>query len=328
MYNDLDIGIIGFGPQGRKISNIVYKKFKKKIIIFSSKNDLNKKKYYQTNIIKDLKKCKIIFICSPNSTHYKYLEYFKDSANYIFCEKPPFNEINEYKKLKKFSSICKKKIYFNFNYLFSEQYKILKRKLQTRGVGDLIDVNISIGNGISFKKNLANTWRSNDKSIFTGIVGNLGIHYINLLSNLLGEIKISDIQLNRIGNFKIPDTAIINISSKKKVTSRIFLTYASPYNQNIKATFSNSIIEICNKKVVEYYPRDTFDKNNNYTKPKKKIIYNTKANSIWSSTLNKSVEYFFSHIKRKTFFPIRNFETNINQVKIILTKINEKNKFK
>ena len=328
MHNDLDIGILGYGSQGSKISQIVHNRIKKKILIFSSKKRSNTKAYIFTKKLFLLKKCKIIFICSPSFTHYKYLEYFKNTAEYIFCEKPPFNKISEYRKLKKFSKKNKKKIYFNFNYLFSDQYKILKRKLLSNKIGNLIDINISIGNGISFNKKLINNWRSNNDSIFTGIIGNLGIHYINLLTDLLGDVEISDIKLKKVGNFKIPDTVLINTYSKKNITSRIFLTYASPFHQNIKATFSNSIVEICNQKIIEYYPRDTFDKYNRFIKPKKKILYNKKSNSIWRDTLNKSVEYFLSHAMKKKFFSDKKFEINIEQVKIILDKLHGKRRFK
>ena len=37
MHNDLDIGILGYGSQGSKISQIVHNRIKKKILIFSSK---------------------------------------------------------------------------------------------------------------------------------------------------------------------------------------------------------------------------------------------------------------------------------------------------
>ena len=195
-------------------------------------------------------------------------------------------------------------------------------------MGNLIDINISIGNGISFKKKLINSWRSNNDSIFTGIIGNLGIHYINLLTDLLGDVKITDIKLKKVGNFRIPDTVLINTNSKKNITSRIFLTYASPFHQNIKVTFSNSIVEICNQKIIEYYPRDTFDKYNRFIKPKKKILYNKKSNSIWRDTLSKSIEYFLSHAMKKKFFSDKKFETNIEQVKIILDKLHGKRRFK
>ena len=325
MYNDLEIGVLGLGAQGAKISKIIYKKFKKKILVYSSKKNLEIQKFVQTDKIAHLKKCKVIFICTPNFTHFKYLDYYKKTAQYIFCEKPPINKISEYKKLKKFPKKYKKKIYFNFNYLFSDKYRILKKKYQSKKTEKLIDISISVGNGISFKKKLLSNWRSNDKNIFSGIVGNIGIHYINLLEDLIGNIKINFIEFKKIGKFELPDTVIISISNKKNITGRIFLTYASPFHQNIKAIFSNSIIEIDNDKIIEYYPRNTFDKKNRFIKPKQKIIYNKKSSSIWNNTLKKSVEYFLVCVKKKKSFQYKKFDSNLDEALMIIKKMNEKN---
>ena len=325
MYNDLDIGILGHGDQGKKILKIISKKYKKKIIVYTSKANLVSKEFYNTNRIEALNKCKIIFICTPNHTHFQYLNYFKETAKYIFCEKPPCNNINEYRKLKNFSRKHKQKIYFNFNYLFSDYYKVLKKKYLSKKIGKLIDISISVGNGVSFKTNLLKNWRSNSKNIFSGIIGNLGIHYLNLLRDFLGNIQINQVEYKKIGKFKIPDTVLISATNNKKITGRILLTYASPFHQNIKAVFSNSIIEVDNEKIVEYCPRDSFDKNHKYIKPKKVIVYNKKSPSIWSHTLNKSVEFFLKIISKKKKFSYQKFDSNLEDVKIILDNIDEKN---
>lgn len=325
MYNDLDIGILGYGDQGKKILKIISKKYKKKILLFTIKTNQESKEFYHTNRIEVLNKCKIIFICTPNHTHFQYLNYFKETAKYIFCEKPPCNNINEYRKLKNFSIKYKKKIYFNFNYTFSEYYKILKKKYLSKKIGKLIDISISVGNGISFKNNLLNNWRSNSKTIFSGIIGNLGIHYLNLLRDLLGNIQINQIEFKKVGKFKIPDTVLISFTNNKKVSGRILLTYASPFHQNIKAIFSNSVIEIDNEKIIEYYPRDSFDRNYKYIKPKQVIIYKKKSTSIWSHTLNRSVEFFLKTISKRKNFSYQQFDSSLEDVKIALENLHAKN---
>jgi len=56
-------------------------------------------KVFNTNLVGTfniLKKCKIIFILSPNHTHFKYIAKFHKDK-YIFCEKPPVNSIPGFK---------------------------------------------------------------------------------------------------------------------------------------------------------------------------------------------------------------------------------------
>ena len=56
MHNDLDIGILGYGSQGSKISQIVHNRIKKKILIFSSKKKSNTRTYIFTKKLFLLKK--------------------------------------------------------------------------------------------------------------------------------------------------------------------------------------------------------------------------------------------------------------------------------
>ena len=73
--------------------------YKENIIIYK-KNKFKATDKLYTNNQKDLLKCNIIFILSPNNTHYYFLEKFNKNK-YIFCEKPPVNKYKELLKLSK-----------------------------------------------------------------------------------------------------------------------------------------------------------------------------------------------------------------------------------
>ena len=91
-----------------------------------NKNNLktiNRNVNYVFNL-KELKKCKIIFICSPANTHFKYIKMFTDSKRYIFCEKPSVTT-NYAIKLQNYK---RNNIYFNFNYVKSKHLIFIKNK--------------------------------------------------------------------------------------------------------------------------------------------------------------------------------------------------------
>ena len=90
------IGIIGHGSQSKRI----IKYLSKENIIIYKKNKFKATDKLYTNNQKDLLKCNIIFILSPNNTHYYFLEKFNKNK-YIFCEKPPVNKYKELLKLSK-----------------------------------------------------------------------------------------------------------------------------------------------------------------------------------------------------------------------------------
>ena len=94
-------GFIGAGNQSIRIQNYLEKKYKQiNIIYFLHRKKKIKQKY--TFEIQSLLDCDIIFICSPNQTHFKYLKKFLNKK-FIFCEKPPVSNLNQIKFLEKFS---------------------------------------------------------------------------------------------------------------------------------------------------------------------------------------------------------------------------------
>lgn len=78
-----NIGIIGFGSQGKRIYEILKKNNYKRLIIFKNSNFSKKVKQF-TNDFELIKKCNIVFICSPNNTHYEYIKSLGRKV-YIFC---------------------------------------------------------------------------------------------------------------------------------------------------------------------------------------------------------------------------------------------------
>ena len=82
-YFFMTIGIIGNGGHSKRIQKILKKK-KLRFFIYKPK----KPKYFNKTDFDQLKKCKTIFIVSPNNTHFKYINELH-KGRYIFCEKPP-----------------------------------------------------------------------------------------------------------------------------------------------------------------------------------------------------------------------------------------------
>ena len=79
------IGIIGDGGHSKRIQKILIKK-KLNFFIYKPK----KPNYFEKKNFDQLKKCNVIFIISPNNTHFFYIKRLY-RARYIFCEKPPVN---------------------------------------------------------------------------------------------------------------------------------------------------------------------------------------------------------------------------------------------
>ena len=254
------IGIIGFGSQAKRIIKILEKSKKK--INFIYKKNFNKKEINKkfTNSINDLKKCKIIFICSPNNTHFKYIKQFY-KKRYIFCEKPPVDKISDLKLLNKFDQ---SKIFYNFNYRFS---KINEAIIKTKELkfGKLLYGNIIFGHGLATKKNYNNSWRAKNNK--QGVYDIVGVHLIDLINN---NFKISNIskKLSYLYKGFSADNSFFSIKLDYFAQIDCFTSYTSPYEQKFNFIFENGLLEIANNSIVHKGPRDTFDKKGFFISPK------------------------------------------------------------
>ena len=137
----MKIGIIGDGNHSKRIQKIL-KKINLNFYIYKPKGP----KYFEIEKFNQLKKCNVIFIISPNNTHYFYIKKLY-KGRFIFCEKPPVNNKNQLTELKKIKT---KKIYYNYNFRFSKISEILKNT-KKYNLGNLIYTNIISGKGLAFK---------------------------------------------------------------------------------------------------------------------------------------------------------------------------------
>ncbi len=289
----LKVGIIGNGTHSKRIQKILKKK---KINFFIYKP--NNKNYFNKKEFELLKKNKVIFILSPNSTHYEYIK--KLSKNrYIFCEKPPVNSKKELDKLKK---INKKKIYFNYNTRFSKLSNLIKIKNKFK-LGNLVYANFIGGHGLALKKEYINSWRSNKKLCPKGVFEIVSIHIIDLINY---HFKIKKIEkpslatLSKKGNSY--DTSHIKIILHDKRIVDIFSSYNTPFIKKNMLIFENGTIEQDEKNLTINGPAINLDKNQFFIKPKliKKFVMNDDKDYL--SSIEQSVNFFLKAVKNKANF--------------------------
>ncbi len=305
----MSIGLIGNGNHSKKIQSILKKK---KLSYFVYKP--SKPYYFDETKLNHLKKCKIIFILSPNNTHYKYIKSLY-KGRYIFCEKPPVNKKKELLELKKIKS---KKIYFNYNFRFIKIANILLNREKYK-LGKLIYANLSASHGLSQKKNYKNNWRSNIKTCPKGIFEMVSIHYIDLINHIFNGIKISRpilINSSKIGTSF--DTSLVEIKLSNNALVNIFSTYNSAYSKNLIFLFKNGIVQQKNNILSIHGPSMNFTKSGFFKAPKliKKFYVNQKKDLY--NSLFDSVTFFLKHAQNKKNFKKKIWNNSIRSNSLIL----------
>lgn len=305
----MNIGIIGNGGHSKRIQKILIKK-KLKFQIYKPE----KPKYFDAVAFKKLKSCDVIFIISPNTTHYKYLKSLY-KGRYIFCEKPPVNNKQQLSNLKTLNT---KKIYFNYNFRFFKIAEILQKR-ESYKMGKLIYANLLASHGLAKKEQYKSNWRSDLKKCPKGIYEIVSIHYIDLINYLFEISKIEKptlINSNMVGDSY--DTSHVKIKLKNKGLLNIFSTYNSAYSKNLFFLFENGIIEQRDNIIIIRGPSLNLDKNGFFKQPKLIKKININENKDQSNSLLKSVSFFLETVKKKKFFDKKILDCSLKSNSLIL----------
>ena len=309
MWNNFQVGIIGSGGQYQRISKILRKK-KIGYYLYKPKN----KNYFNKNDYEKLKTCNVIFILSPNNSHFHYIKNLYKNR-YIFCEKPPVNKRAELKKLYQFNY---KKIFFNFNFRFSKIAEILSLRKRFK-LGDLLYGNIILGHGLALKKDYKTNWRSSIRHNKKGVFELVSIHWLDLVNYFFKLNKIQNIKLenfSKIGNSY--DNSYCTVVLKNKAEIDVFSSYTSPLIKKINFVFKNGTIAQDENIIEIRGPANNFDKNKFFIKPNliKKYVINEKRD--YQLSLEKSVNFFLEQAKRKLSFKKEDFDCSITSNEMIL----------
>lgn len=303
------VGIIGNGTQSQRIQKILKNK-KVNFFLYKPSN----RNYYDQKDFEELKKNKIIFILSPNKTHYKYIKKLYRNR-FIFCEKPPVNNIVELRKLRK---INYKRIYFNYNMRFSKISNILSLR-HKYNLGKLIYANVANVHGLALKKKeYLNSWRSNKKKCPKGIFEIVSIHLIDLI-NYHFEITELDsptlINHSKIGNSF--DTSYISFRLKNEGIVNVFTSYNGPLFRKIDFIFENGTVEQNQDVLIIKGPAINLDKKKFFKEPKiiKRIYLNDKKD--YEDSLIKSCNFFLKTAISNSFFKKDIFNYSLQSNRLI-----------
>tara|TARA_B100000787_G_scaffold163914_2_gene146072 strand:- start:5492 stop:6463 length:972 start_codon:yes stop_codon:yes gene_type:complete len=316
-------GVIGYRNHSKKIINLLClnKDIKKVIIYLHKKIDikkflyLKKKKITLTYNLQDLDLGHCVFITSPTNTHFKYLKIFDKSKKYIFCEKPAASSYQEYKYLKNYSSKKKSMTYINYNLLFNEIFLNLKKIISNKKFGKLVNIDIKLTNGISYKKSLKNNWRFTSKNIFEKISGNLGSHYINFFFHLFNQCNIEIFDNFNVNKKK--DACLIFVKNEGRSMATIFLSYSTIFYDEINIFMTNALIKIFNNKITLFYPRNTLNKKGLFVMPSKKNVLKINQHNSYDHSLKNSVNFFIEKCKNKKKIPTVFFTKAIQTIKFL-----------
>ena len=94
---------------------------------------------------------------------------------------------------------------------------------------------------------------------------------MGLLQSIFGKIIKFSIKEFGINKNKKIDNSFLDIEFSNKFVSKIFLSYSTIAFEEIKIYFTNGLLVFDGSQIYSHFPRDVFNKEGNFKKPKKKL---------------------------------------------------------
>ena len=223
----MNVLIIGFGKVGKIRFDIINKKnFVRNIYVYDPFYKKNKTKINILSNLNHIKNLKIdaAFVCVPNFLAAKYTAFLIKKNINVFCEKPPSNNINSLKKIKKIFKYKKNlNLMYGFNHRHHESIKKILSFIKSKKFGNILWIRSRYGKPID--NNYIQGWRGNLKKSGGGILIDQGIHLLDLIILFLGKVKnIKSLLSNSFVKRKIEDNAFVILENFFKQTASIHST--------------------------------------------------------------------------------------------------------
>ncbi len=317
----MDVGFIGYGNHAARLEGLLGERKLNRILKYHP----NKKRQDLTNDLDLLLNCDVIFITSPNETHFHYLDIFsRQSDCYIFCEKPPATNPEQIAALRNLPENIKSRIFFNFNYRFSELSKKLKENFENNNIGLPMLINASISHGLSFKDGYRDSWRGNYPPGKSVVLDTVLIHLVDLFNFLLRNRDPLELNSSKGSCFNYGiDTFSIGLLSGNGLTINLFASYAAPYQFNLSITGTNGLIDVGKSGYTHYSPRDTFDENGNFTHPPEIASQNFVFEKDYIYSLEAALEYFLFSFIRKSALSAEHYQASLETMSFIFQAENQ-----
>ena len=241
--------------KNRKIKIIsCYSKSKKKRINFSKKYKTNYRDSYKA-ILKD-PKIDAVILTTPHSLHAKHAIQALKNGKHVFVEKPMATKYLDAKKMYLTAKKYKKTLSVGHNRRYSSVSDFINNLNRQKKIGKIlhIDSNFSASGALNYKKKI---WRANRKESPGGAIAGLGIHMIDLMCFLGGQVKsVQSLVKKYAVKVNIDDTTSALFEFKKNCTGNLTTIFACPYtttfnvfgtNINIFSDIDKNKIKIVNK---------------------------------------------------------------------------------
>ena len=216
----VNVGIIGLGSLGLR-----------RFEIFQNMSDVHRISFFDPSIklfqsthsevdvesIYSNKNIDAVIICSPNAPKMDLIVKAFKFKKHIFCEKPLImTKADKFTLESLHKSNPNIKVKFGFNHRYLSHYRDMKKTVESKEYGKLLWVRGIYGKG--FDDSFFQGWRADKSLSGGGILFDQGIHMLDLVLDLIGNLQVKCALIDDLDNRPgIEANAFINLRSENGV---------------------------------------------------------------------------------------------------------------
>lgn len=172
-----------------------------------------------------------ISICTPNKEHWSIAVKALNAGKHVLIEKPIATTTEECREIYRLAAKNNKVVMVGHNQRFSPVHKRVKKLIDQKEIGDIIQftTNFKHGGPKNWSVEGNNTWFLHKDSAHFGVLGDLGIHKIDLFQWFLDDlVKDSKCFTTDKDSSSTEENAVIILKMSKGVIGTISLSWNNP----------------------------------------------------------------------------------------------------
>jgi len=216
----LNVGIIGLGSVGLKRFEIFQNMKEVHSVSFFDPLTKNFQSILSVSDVDSIysdKNIDAVIICTPNGPKIDLIEKAFKFNKHIFCEKPLIMTKEDKAKLESLHlSNPNIKVKFGFNHRYLSHYRSMKKAIKSEEYGRPLWIRGIYGKG--FDDSFFKGWRSDKSLSGGGILFDQGIHMLDLILDLVGDLEVKSSLIDDFDNMPgIESNAFVSFRSKNGV---------------------------------------------------------------------------------------------------------------
>lgn len=251
--NRIPIGLVGVGGWGRKYVDILLRSkiFDLRVCFDTNEEVLKevcsfvgclKAKSLEELLAND--SLQAVVIVTPNYLHYEQCIKAIKEKKHVFVEKPIANTVEEAKKINQAANENHLIVSVGHDVRKRPEFRLMKKLIEDGDIGEvmMVEANNSQPIGDGREK----SWRLDKDTCPFGPLSQLGIHHIDTLRYLFGEItKVKSYLKNELFEAGVPDTVLAVFTFKSGILGYLGTNYLSEpsFAMRIYGTRGNLILE-------------------------------------------------------------------------------------